>query len=166
MPQPVPAVILMADDDMDDIDLVRKALKEARCNVDFRYVEDGEEAMEYLTGLGRYAEAELAPRPDLILLDFHMPKKDGLQTLIEIRKNPQIRSIPVVVLTTSRDKDLMFKIYSLGGSAFITKPTVYTDMLKAMDRLCSFWFGTVSLPGKETAVGSVSGGGDGRPQRD
>lgn len=146
MPEPVAAVILMADDDMDDIDLVKKALKEAKCNVDFRYVEDGEEAIDYLSRSGRYAAPELAPRPDLILLDFHMPKKDGLQTLIEIRKNPQIRAIPVVVLTTSKDRDLMFKIYSLGGSAFITKPTVYTDMIKTMDRLCSFWFGTVSLP--------------------
>lgn len=152
----------MADDDMDDIDLVKKALKEAKCNVDFRYVEDGEEAIDYLTGFGRYAAPELAPRPDLILLDFHMPKKDGLQTLIEIRKNPQTRTIPVVVLTTSRDQDLMFKIYSLGGSAFITKPTVYTDMIKAMDRLCSFWFGTVALAGKEAQQRPVPRGGNGR----
>jgi CheY-like chemotaxis protein len=65
-----------------------------------------------------------------------MPPKDGLQTLIEIRKNPQIRAIPVVVLTTSKDQDVMFKIYSLGGSAFIAKPTVYEDMIKTMDRLC------------------------------
>lgn len=149
MPEPVPAVILMADDDRDDIDLVEKALKEVKCNVDFRYVEDGEEVLDYLNGLGRYGVPELAPRPDLILLDFHMPKKDGLQTLIEIRMNPKIRTIPVVVLTTSKDQDLMFKIYSLGGSAFITKPTVYTDMIKAMDRLCSFWFATATLPGKE-----------------
>jgi CheY-like chemotaxis protein len=77
-----------------------------------------------------------------------MPRKDGLQTLQEIRNNPEIRTIPVVVLTTSRDRDLMLRIYKLGGSAFITKPTVYKDIIKALDRLCAYWFQTVSLPDK------------------
>jgi CheY-like chemotaxis protein len=141
-----PIVILMADDDLDDIMLVRDALKDCRCEVDFRYVEDGEEAIDYLMRLGRYRNPELSPRPSLILLDLNMPKKDGMQTLQEIRNNPEIRTIPVVVLTTSRDRDLMLRIYRLGGSAFITKPSVYKDMIKAMDRLCAYWFHTVSLP--------------------
>ena len=139
-------VVLMADDDLDDIMLVRDALKDSGCEVDFRYVEDGDEAMDYLLGRGRYHNSELPPRPSLILLDLNMPKKDGMQTLQEIRSNPEIRIIPVVVLTTSRDTDLMLRIYRLGGSAFISKPTVYKDMMKAMERLCAYWFQTVSLP--------------------
>ena len=141
-------VVLMADDDLDDVILVRKALQECNCDVDFRSVEDGEEAIEYLTGEGRYKEPGSAPRPSLILLDVDMPRKDGLQTLQEIRNNPEIRTIPVVVLTTSRDRDLMLRIYKLGGSAFITKPTVYKDIIKALDRLCAYWFQTVTLPDK------------------
>jgi CheY-like chemotaxis protein len=139
-------VILMADDDLDDVMLVRDALKDSRCEVDFRYVEDGDEALDYLTRSGRYQDHAISPRPSLILLDLNMPKKDGMQTLQEIRNNPEIRTIPVVVLTTSRDRDLMLRIYRLGGSAFITKPTVYNDMIKAMERLCAYWFHTVSLP--------------------
>jgi CheY-like chemotaxis protein len=148
-------IVLMADDDSDDVDLVRKALRECNCDVDFRSVEDGEEAIAYLTGQGRYQDPHLAPRPSLILLDLDMPKKDGLQTLQEIRNNPEIRTIPVVVLTTSRDRDLMLRIYRLGGSAFITKPTVYKDMVKALDRLCAYWFQTVSLPEQMSGRGPV-----------
>ncbi len=141
-----PVVILMADDDLDDVMLVRDALKDSKCEVDFRYVEDGDEALDYLTRHGRYRDHRLSPRPSLILLDLNMPKKDGMQTLQEIRNNPEIRTIPVVVLTTSRDRELMVRIYRLGGSAFITKPTVYKDMIRAMERLCAYWFHTVSLP--------------------
>lgn len=136
----------MADDDFDDIVLVKKALQDCKCDVDFRSVEDGEEAIEYLTWQGRYQDPDLAPRPSLVLLDLEMPKKDGLRTLQEIRNNPEIRTIPVVVLTTSRDRELMLRIYRLGGSAFVTKPTVYKDMVKALERLCAYWFQTVSLP--------------------
>ena len=148
-------VVLMADDDLDDVILVRKALQECNCDVDFRSVEDGEEAIEYLTWNGRYKDPDSAPRPSLILLDVDMPRKDGLQTLQEIRNNPEIRTIPVVVLTTSRDRDLMLRIYRLGGSAFITKPTVYNDIVKALDRLCVYWFQTVSLPDKMAGDSSI-----------
>jgi len=148
-----PVVILMADDDLDDIKLVREALRDCGCEVGFRYVEDGAEAIDYLTRRGRYENPDLSPRPSLILLDLNMPKKDGIQTLQEIRNNPEIRTIPVVVLTTSRDRDLMLRIYRLGGSAFITKPSIYKDMIKAMDRLCTFWFQTVSLPDQMQAQG-------------
>lgn len=143
-------VVLMADDDHDDILLVREALRDCGCDLDFRYVENGEEAIDYLLGRGRYSDPDLAPRPSLILLDLNMPRKDGLETLKDIRNNPRIRTIPVVVLTTSRDRDLMLRIYRLGGSAFITKPTLYKDMIKAMDRLCAYWFQTVSLPRERT----------------
>ena len=156
-------VILMADDDLDDIMLVRDALRDCRCGVDFRFVEDGDEAMDYLLRRGRYRDCDLSPRPSLILLDLNMPKKDGMQTLQEIRNSPGIREIPVVVLTTSRDRDLMLRIYRLGGSAFITKPTVYKDMTKAIERLCAYWFQTVSLPAQtvsQNPAQEVHGGGD------
>jgi CheY-like chemotaxis protein len=151
-------VVLMADDDFDDVILVKKALQECNCDVDFRSVEDGEEAIEYLTWSGRYKDPGSAPRPSLILLDVDMPRKDGLQTLEEIRSNPEIRTIPVVVLTTSRDRDLMLRIYRLGGSAFITKPAVYKDIIKALDRLCAYWFQTVTLPDKTADESSMPEG--------
>ncbi len=143
---PVKPVILMADDDADDVLVVESAINESKCEIDFRSVKDGDEAIDYLLGNGPFKDRESAPRPSLILLDLNMPRKDGLQTLREIRNNPEIRTIPVVILTTSRDKELMLRIYRLGGSAFISKPSVYKDMVKAMDRLCAFWFGPVSLP--------------------
>jgi CheY-like chemotaxis protein len=154
-------VILMADDDLDDVMLVRDALKDSRCEVDFRHVEDGEEAMDYLLRRGRFQEDNISPRPSLILLDLNMPKKDGMQTLQEIRSNRAIRTIPVVVLTTSRDRDLMLRIYRLGGSAFITKPTVYKDMIKAMERLCAYWFQTVTLPEEMGGANSTPDAGMG-----
>jgi CheY-like chemotaxis protein len=145
-----PAVVLMADDDLDDIILVREALKESRCEVDFRYVVDGEETMNYLMRRGEFSNPAISPRPSLILLDLNMPRKDGMQTLLEIRCTPEIRTIPVVVLTTSTNMDLMLRIYRLGGSAFITKPAIYKDMIRAMERLCAYWFDTVSLPDETT----------------
>lgn len=145
---PVRPVILMADDDADDVLVVESAINESKCEIDFHTVKDGDEAIDYLLGNGRFKDRESAPRPSLILLDLNMPRKDGLQTLREIRNNPEIRTIPVVILTTSRDKELMLRIYRLGGSAFISKPSVYKDMVKVMDRLCAFWFGPVSLPNR------------------
>jgi len=139
-------VILMADDDPDDIMLVRDALKDSRCEVDFRSVNNGDEAMDYLMRRGLYQDREISPTPSLILLDLNMPRKDGIQTLTEIRNNPEIRTIPVVILTVSRDRDLILRIYKLGGSAFITKPSIYKDMVRALDSLCVYWFETVSLP--------------------
>jgi CheY-like chemotaxis protein len=141
-----PAVILMADDDLEDIMIVRNALEDCRCNVDFRYVVNGYETMDYLMRRGQFSNSEISPRPSLILLDINMPNKDGMQTLREIKCIPEIRSIPVVVLTTSRDMDLLTRIYKLGGSSFISKPSLYDDMVKAMDRLCAYWFETASLP--------------------
>jgi CheY-like chemotaxis protein len=151
-----PAVILMADDNPDDIVLVKEALKDCRCEVDFRHVEDGEGAMEYLMGRGRYRNREISPRPDLVLLDLKMPKKDGLETLREIRTTREIHEIPVVVLTNSREHDLITCIYGLGGSSFIRKPVVYEDMVRAMDALCRYWFGTVTLPGQEVPAAPKS----------
>ena len=143
---PKSGVILMADDDLDDIMLVREALKDSRCEVDFRYVVDGDETMDYLMRRGRFNDCKISPRPSLILLDLNMPKKDGMQTLLEIKSTPELHTIPVVVLTTSRDRNLLLRIYALGGSSFITKPSIYKDMIKAMETLCAYWFDTVSLP--------------------
>lgn len=143
-----PLVILMADDDPDDIMLVGEALEETRFRIDFRPVKNGDEAMDYLLGRGRYESSDLSPRPDLILLDLNMPPKGGIETLKEIKNIPKLREIPIVILTTSSDQKFMSRAYSLGASSFITKPIIFSEIIKAMESLCSYWFGTVSLPAK------------------
>lgn len=141
-------VVLMADDDLEYIMLVREVLKDSRCEVDFRYVINGNEAMDYLMRRGQFNNPEISPRPSLILLDLKLPPKDGMQTLQEIRCIPEIRTIPVVVLTTSRDSKLLLSIYKLEGSSFITKHSIFKDMIMALESLCAYWFDTVSLPHK------------------
>ena len=108
-----PITILMADDDDDDRRLTREALLEGRLANDLRFVENGEELMDYLRHHGKYAATEV-PRPGLILLDLNMPRKDGRTVLKEIKSDPELRQIPVVVLTTSQADEDIFKSYDLG----------------------------------------------------
>src|SRR5690606_8182427 len=115
-------VILMADDDADDRMLTRDALEESRVLNDLRFVEDGEELMEYLTRKGKYSDPETSPKPGLILLDLNMPKKDGREALKEIKSDPELRRIPIVVMTTSKAEEDVFRSYDFGASSFITKP--------------------------------------------
>jgi len=150
---PKQLVILMADDNPDDVMLIREALEEGKFDIDLRSVPDGGEAMDYLLRRGWYEDPELSPRPDLILLDLKMPVKDGIETLKDIRDNPEFREIPVVILTTSRNKDLLARTYKIGASSFITKPITFGEIRKTMDSLCSYWFKTVSLPDQKESSG-------------
>jgi CheY-like chemotaxis protein len=109
-----PFVILMADDDADDRLLAKDALAECQIAGDLRFVENGEELIEYLHRRGKYLQADAAPRPGLILLDLNMPKKDGREALKEIKVDPELRTIPVVILTTSRADTDIGRIYDLG----------------------------------------------------
>jgi CheY-like chemotaxis protein len=139
--------ILMADDDEDDRVLTADALKQSRLINDLRFVVDGEDLMHYLRGQGAYAEGGLpAPRPGLILLDLNMPKKDGREALGEIKTDPELRRIPVVVLTTSRAEEDIVRTYDLGVNSFVSKPVTFEELASAMQRLACYWFDLVELP--------------------
>lgn len=140
-----PIVILMADDDADDRMLTRDALAESRVLNELRFVEDGEELMDYLKRRGKFADAD-APRPGLILLDLNMPKKDGREALKEIKSDPDLRRIPIVVMTTSKAEEDIFRSYDFGASSFITKPVTFDRLVELMKALGDYWVEFVELP--------------------
>jgi CheY-like chemotaxis protein len=137
--------ILMADDDADDRMLAQDAMTESRLGNAFRCVEDGQELMDYLNRAGKYATIE-APRPGLILLDLNMPRKDGRQALEEIKSNPELRRIPVVILTTSKTEEDVLRSYDLGANSFITKPVTFDRLVEIVRTLGNYWFEIVELP--------------------
>lgn len=139
-----PIVILMAEDDPDDRMLVRDALRESRLLNELHCVQDGEELMEYLEQRGRYSAS--APRPGLILLDLNMPRMDGREALQEIKANPALRRIPVVVLTTSKSEQDVLRSYDLGASSYICKPVTFQSLVDVMRDLGRYWFEIVELP--------------------
>lgn len=141
-----PITILMADDDPDDRLLARDAFEEARMANDVRFVEDGEQLLDYLHRRGPWAEPGAAPRPGLILLDLNMPKKDGREALEEIKRDPALRRIPVVVLTTSKAETDILRTYDLGVNSFITKPVSFDSMVETVRALGRYWFEIVALP--------------------
>ncbi len=140
---------LMADDDEDDRLMAQKALLERRVRDGLRFVEDGEELMDYLHHRGVYADPASAPRPAVILLDLNMPGKDGRQALQEIKSDPDLKHIPVVVLTTSKAEEDVVRTYNLGVNAYITKPVTFEAMVEVMKILSTFWFQIVRLPYSE-----------------
>jgi CheY-like chemotaxis protein len=140
-----PISIVMADDDEDDRDAIRDAFERNRMANDFRTVNDGEELMSFLRGEGKYVDA---PRPGLILLDLNMPKKDGREALSEIKRDPDLRSIPVIVLTTSSEEEDIFRSYDLGANSYITKPVTFDALVKVLGVLGEYWVQLVQLPGK------------------
>ena len=142
----VSQVILMADDDPDDRLLASDAVEESGLEGELRFVENGEELLDYLLHRGKFQAASEAPRPSLILLDLNMPRKDGREVLREIRAKPELRSIPVVVFTTSRADIDVGKIYELGANSFISKPFQFDALVNVMKVIGQYWFQTVALP--------------------
>ncbi|MGH8000638.1 MAG: response regulator [Brasilonema sp.] len=138
--------ILMADDDEDDCMLVREALAESRLANKLHIVNDGEELMDYLYHRGMYASKNTAPRPNLILLDLNMPKKDGREALREIKADPRLRQIPVVILTTSKAEEDVYSSYDLGANSFIIKPVTFASLVEVMRIIGKYWFDIVELP--------------------
>jgi CheY-like chemotaxis protein len=138
--------ILIADDDADDRLMMQEALEESRLANDLRFVEDGEELMNYLVRRGKYAEAAASPRPGIILLDLNMPKKDGREALREIKSSPDLWSIPVIILTTSKAEEDIYRSYDLGVNSFITKPVSFDGLVDVMKALGRYWFDIVELP--------------------
>jgi CheY-like chemotaxis protein len=141
-----PITILMAEDDPDDRFLAQEALEEARLANDLHFVHDGEALMDYLYRRGEYAAPGNAPRPGVILLDLNMPRKDGREALKEIKTDPDLRCIPVVVLTTSEAEEDILRSYDMGASAYITKPVTFEALVEVMKALGEFWFEIVQLP--------------------
>ncbi len=138
--------ILLADDDEDDRLLAIDALREAKLANDIAIVSDGEELMDYLHRRGEYSDPRSSPRPGLILLDLNMPKKDGREALDEIRADPELRRIPIVVLTTSEAEEDILRTYELGVNSFITKPVSFEGLVQIMRTLRSYWLEIVRLP--------------------
>lgn len=141
-----PIVILMAEDDPDDRLLVREAFEESRLLNELRFVEDGEELLDYLRRQKRYADPQSAPKPGLILLDLNMPRKDGREALREIKADPELRRIPVVVMTTSRAEEDIFRSYDMGASSYISKPVTFERLVELMKSLGNYWIEFVELP--------------------
>lgn len=138
--------ILMADDDPDDRLMAQEAFEEARLVNELHFVNDGEELLDYLCRRGKYAARSPAQEPGLILLDLNMPKKDGRQALKEIKEDPALRHIPIVVLTTSRAEEDILRTYDLGVSSFITKPVTFAGLVELVQSLTRYWFEIVTLP--------------------
>ena len=143
-----PITILLAEDDPDDRLMATEALEESRLANDLKIVEDGEELMDYLYKRGKYANMENWNLPGLILLDLNMPKKDGREALQEIKADPHLKHIPIVVLTTSDEDEDIYRTYNLGVNSFITKPVSFEGLVDIMKTLKLYWFEIVELPGE------------------
>ena len=152
MTQPVqrPITIVIADDDADDRQMTEEALREARLANDLHFVEDGVELIAFLTRTGEYESEKDAPRPGIVLLDLNMPRMDGREALEVIKADPELRRIPVVVLTTSKAEEDIYRSYDLGVSGYITKPVTFDALVKAMTDLGRYWFALVELPDQIT----------------
>jgi CheY-like chemotaxis protein len=142
-----PVTILIADDDEEDRVLTEEALAAARLVNELRFVVDGQDLMDYLRREGRYAGTNgEAPRPGVILLDLNMPKLDGREALAEIKADPELKPIPVVVLTTSRAEADILRSYELGVNSFITKPVTFAGLVEVMQGFSRYWFEIVDIP--------------------
>jgi CheY-like chemotaxis protein len=138
--------ILMADDDADDRLLTQDALKKSKIHNRLYCVEDGVALLQYLRREGKYNDKELYPWPGLILLDLNMPRMDGREALQQLKEDPELRSIPVVILTTSKQEEDMVKGYGLGAASYITKPIDFGGLVELMKAIGKYWGGFVELP--------------------
>jgi CheY-like chemotaxis protein len=143
---PNPIVILLADDDSDDREMTRRAFDKNQLALELHTVSDGEDLMDYLQRRGRYEPPAVVPTPGLILLDLNMPKKDGREALAEIKADPALRRIPIVVLTTSKAERDISRAYDLGSSSYIIKPVSFAQLVEVTRVLALYWFQIVTLP--------------------
>ena len=137
--------ILMADDDADDRLMAEEAFDEARVANPLGFVKDGEQLLDYLNWRNGY-NADNAPRPGLILLDLNMPKMDGRTALRHIKADPNLRSIPVVILTTSSEKGDVSWAYDLGASGYVSKPITFSGLVDSVRTINEYWVKLVMLP--------------------
>lgn len=137
--------ILIADDDADDRMFLEQAMRQNGYDQEIQFVEDGEELMDYLRRQGRY-NAQNAPWPNMLILDLNMPRKNGFQALFEIKDDPELRRLPIVVMTTSSADEDVVKTYSLGVNSFVTKPFNYNRLVEMVGTLRMYWMDIVKLP--------------------
>lgn len=142
------AIVLLVEDNPADQQLTIRAFRKGKVNTNLQIVNDGVEAMEYLKGEGKFNDRKTHPFPDLILLDINMPRKDGKQVLKEIKDNQILKTIPVVMLTTSDQEKDIADSYNLGVNAYISKPVRINDFMKAVNKLEDFWFSLNKMPPK------------------
>lgn len=141
-----PITILLADDDPDDRQLTKEAFEENHLANDLRFVADGEELMDYLHQRGKYAAPGAAPTPGLILLDLNMPRKDGREALREIKSDPRLKTIRVIVMTTSKAEEDVIRSYDLSAASYITKPVTFERLVEVIRALGKYWLEIVELP--------------------
>jgi CheY-like chemotaxis protein len=141
-----PLTILVADDDRAACRLTKEALHESGLTHDVRFVHDGEVLLDYLSRRGGYGAPGTAPRPYVILLDLNMPRMDGWEALTRIKANPELRRIPVVVLSSSRSDEDIHRSYDLGADSFISKLMTFTGLVEVPAALARYWFEIVQLP--------------------
>ena len=137
--------VLVVDDDEDDRMSIRKAWAKERAPEDLWFVQNGEELTDYLNRVGKYSDPASSPRPCMILLDLNMPRKDGREALKEIKADPDLRQIPIVVLTTSQDDEDVSGSYNLGANSFISKPRTFTALVDIIQALGKYWVDVVAL---------------------
>jgi two-component system response regulator len=135
----------MADDDADDRLLTREAFEASHLANELRFVEDGVQLLDYLYQRGQYSDPANAPKPSIILLDLNMPKKDGRESLEEIRKNPAFNNIRVIVMTTSKAEEDVYRTYNLGATSYITKPVTFEALVDVIRTLGKYWLEIVEL---------------------
>ena len=138
--------ILMVDDDKDDRMMAEKALRKNRVINPIHFLMDGEELMDYLRRKGKYTDPAESPRPCFILLDLNMPKMDGRKALLFVKSDPELKNIPVVVLSTSSAEEDIMRSYNLGANSFITKPVTFDGLVTTMESLKNYWLEIVDLP--------------------
>lgn len=148
LPQRKLVTILIAEDDLDDRVLAEEAFLESRIHNRLEFVNDGVEVLQYLRREGKFVNKLRYPEPGLVLLDLNMPRMDGREALAEIKADPELRHIPVVVLTTSKAEDDICRSYKVGANSFITKPGSFESLVDVVRSLNQYWLETVDLPGE------------------
>ena len=141
-----PIEILLVEDNPGDVDLTKEALQEAKVRNSLHVVDDGAKAVEFLYRRGEYADS---PRPDIILLDLNLPKKDGRQVLEEIKGDSQLSEIPIVILTTSQAEEDILRSYQLHANCYITKPVDFKQFMHVVKSIEEFWLTIVKLPNRK-----------------
>lgn len=152
-----PVTILMADDDPDDRALTAEAFRESHVANDLRFVEDGEELLDYLHRRGKFVDPATSPWPGIILLDLNMPRMDGREALREMKADPRFRGIRVVIMTTSKAEEDVVRSYELSAASYITKPVTFDRLVEVVKALGKYWLEIVELPPEGDCGVSESG---------
>jgi two-component system response regulator len=140
--------IIIAEDDSDDQKLIKEAFEECKILNPLIFAEDGEELMNYLKNQNEHQNLDNSIQPAIVLLDLNMPRKDGREVLYELKQDPDLKKIPIIILTTSHNNEDVVYCYESGASSFITKPVSFTELVEVISVISKYWFQIVKLPGE------------------